>query len=51
MVTVTTGDFRLEGVPPGRWAVYFVSFTQAEDKGSLEPVLIDLLPNETKNIP
>jgi protocatechuate 3,4-dioxygenase beta subunit len=50
LVTVTTGDFRIEGVPAGRWAAYFVSFTQAEDTGNLEPVLIDLLPNETKSL-
>ena len=51
VVTVTTGDFRVEGLPPGRWAAYLVSVTQAEDQGSLQPFVFELLPNETRSIP
>ena len=50
IATVTTGDFRVEGIPAGRWSVFFVSFTQAEDKGNVTPTVIDLLPNETKSL-
>ncbi len=51
ITTITTGDFRVEGVPPGAWSVYSVSFAQVEDKGEVQPLAITLLPGETKTIP
>lgn len=51
LALITTGEFRVEGIPPGRWSVYFVSLTQAEDPGVVQPVVVDLLPNETKSLP
>ncbi|MDP1822237.1 MAG: carboxypeptidase-like regulatory domain-containing protein [Archangium sp.] len=51
ITTITTGDFRVEGVPPGRWSAFFVSFSQVEDKGEAKPVVIELLAGETKTLP
>lgn len=52
IATLTTGgDFSVEGVPPGRWSVFHVSFSQIEDKGEVQPVALELLPNETKSLP
>jgi hypothetical protein len=51
ITTITTGNFRVEGVPPGRWSAFFVSFSQVEDKGDVQPVAMELLPNETKALP
>lgn len=51
ITTITTGDFRVEGVPPGRWSAFFVSFSQIEDKGEAKPVVVELLAGETKTLP
>ena len=48
VATLTTGDFRVEGLTPGRWTAFFVSFTQMEDKGEVQPVVLELLPGEVK---
>lgn len=45
------GDFRVEGVAPGRWSAFHVSMTQAEEQGLVEPWLIELSPNQTQRIP
>jgi hypothetical protein len=51
ITTITTGNFQVEGLPPGRWSVFHVSFSQMDDEGDLQAVAIDLLPGETKSIP
>lgn len=51
ITTITTGNFRVEGVPPGRWSAFFVSFSQVEDKGDVQPVAMELLPNQTRALP
>ena len=51
IATITTGDFRVEGVPPGPWTAYFATLLQAESKGTVAPTVIELLPDETKSIP
>jgi uncharacterized GH25 family protein len=50
-VMTTGGDFSVEGVPPGKWSVFHVSFGQLDEKGDAQPVSVDLLANETKSIP
>ena len=42
VTTMTTGDFRVEGLPPGSWSAFFVSFSQVEDEGELQPVMLEL---------
>jgi hypothetical protein len=50
-VMTTGGDFSVEGVPPGKWSVFHVSYSQIDDKGETQPMSIELLSNETKAIP
>ena len=48
VTTMTTGDFRIEGLPAGKWSAFFVSFSQVEDKGDVQPVALELLPGDVK---
>ncbi len=51
LASIVTGAFRFEGLSPGRWSLFFVSITQAEDKGTVAPTVFELMPNETKRAP
>jgi uncharacterized GH25 family protein len=51
LTMIVTGAFRIEGLPPGRWSVFFVSITQSDDTGTIAPISIELLPNETRQLP
>ncbi|MFZ5441881.1 MAG: carboxypeptidase regulatory-like domain-containing protein [Myxococcota bacterium] len=50
IVIIVTGDFVLEGIPPGTWSVYFVSITQVDEQGQAEPTVLTLLPRERRRL-
>lgn len=48
---VSTGESRLEGVPPGKWSVYLIAITELDEAKEIAPVIVDLAPGETKRVP
>lgn len=45
-----TGAFAVEGLPPGRWSVFYAAITDDGDDSQQEPTVLDLLPNETRRL-
>jgi hypothetical protein len=50
IVAIVTGDFSIDGVPPGTWSSFFVSIAQSTDEGTVEPKVVQVLPNERKRL-
>jgi len=48
---IATGATRVEGLPPGKWSVFVLPISDADDEGAVEPTVIDALPNQTTRVP
>jgi protocatechuate 3,4-dioxygenase beta subunit len=51
VVLVATGSVRVEGLSPGRWSVYSVPISDADDEGDVTPQVVEALANGTTRVP